>query len=162
MTTTKIDPLPATLFDRLDNAPDLMFYQVSRFVTHIDESTIDALTSFYREILFDGADVLDLMSSWISHLPEGPALGRVAGLGMNEPELAANPRLDDRIAQVEQQAAAQGGNLPPRNQLAQQVLERMVMDEIQLQMARRANLSVDDTELNRQLRSIAESNNINI
>lgn len=98
MTTTKIDPLPATLFDRLDNAPDLMFYQVPRFVTHIDESTIDALTSFYREILFDGADVLDLMSSWISHLPEEPALGRVAGLGMNEPELAANPRLDDRIA----------------------------------------------------------------
>ncbi|MEE3268798.1 MAG: SurA N-terminal domain-containing protein, partial [Pseudomonadota bacterium] len=48
--------------------------------------------------------------------------------------------LDGRIAQVEQQAAAQGGNLPPRNQLAQQVLERMVMDEIQLQMARRANL----------------------
>jgi len=70
--------------------------------------------------------------------------------------------LDDRIAQVEQQAAAQGGNLPPRNQLAQQVLERMVMDEIQLQMARRANLSVDDTELNRQLRSIAESNNMTL
>ena len=70
--------------------------------------------------------------------------------------------LDDRIAQVEQQAAAQGGHLPPRNQLAQQVLERMVMDEIQLQMARRANLSVDDTELNRQLRSIAESNNMTL
>jgi len=70
--------------------------------------------------------------------------------------------LDDRIAQVEQQAAVQGGNLPPRNQLAQQVLERMVMDEIQLQMARRANLSVDDTELNRQLRSIAESNGMTL
>ena len=70
--------------------------------------------------------------------------------------------LDDRIAQVEQQAAAQGGNLPPRNQLAQQVLERMVMDEIQLQMAHRAKLSVDDTELNRQLRSIAESNNMTL
>ncbi len=70
--------------------------------------------------------------------------------------------LDDRIAQVEQQTAAQGGNLPPRSQLAQQVLERMVMDEIQLQMARRANLSVDDTELNRQLRSIAESNNMTL
>ncbi|MAP34317.1 MAG: peptidylprolyl isomerase [Halomonas sp.] len=70
--------------------------------------------------------------------------------------------LDDRIAQVEQQAAAQGGNLPPRSQLAEQVLERMVMDEIQLQMATQANLSVDDTELNRQLRSIAESNNMTL
>ncbi|CAH1043581.1 peptidylprolyl isomerase [Halomonas sp. TD01] len=70
--------------------------------------------------------------------------------------------LDDRIAQVEQQAQAQGGNLPPRSQLAQQVLERMVMDEIQLQMARQANLSVDDTELNRQVRSIAESNGMTL
>ncbi|WAM54796.1 peptidylprolyl isomerase [Vreelandella venusta] len=70
--------------------------------------------------------------------------------------------LDDRIAQVEQQAQAQGGDLPPRSQLAQQVLERMVMDEIQLQMARQANLSVDDTELNRQLRSIAESNGMTL
>ncbi|WP_083006733.1 peptidylprolyl isomerase [Halomonas sp. GT] len=70
--------------------------------------------------------------------------------------------LDDRIAQVEQQAQTQEGNLPPRSQLAQQVLERMVMDEIQLQMARQANLSVDDTELNRQLRSIAESNGMTL
>lgn len=70
--------------------------------------------------------------------------------------------LDDRIAQVEQQAQTQDGSLPPRSQLAQQVLERMVMDEIQLQMARQANLSVDDTELNRQLRSIAESNGMTL
>ncbi|UXZ54848.1 peptidylprolyl isomerase [Halomonas sp. 7T] len=70
--------------------------------------------------------------------------------------------LDDRINQVEQQAEAQGGNLPPRSQLAQQVLERMVMDEIQLQMARQANLSIDDTELNRQLRTIAESNGMSL
>ncbi|AVI64153.1 peptidylprolyl isomerase [Halomonas sp. GFAJ-1] len=70
--------------------------------------------------------------------------------------------LNDRINQVEQQAEAQGGSLPPRSQLAQQVLERMVMDEIQLQMARQANLSVDDTELNRQLRTIAESNDMTL
>lgn len=70
--------------------------------------------------------------------------------------------LNERIAQVEQQAQAQGGNLPPRAQLAEQVLERIVMDEIQLQMARQANLSVDDTELNRQLRTIAESNGMTL
>lgn len=70
--------------------------------------------------------------------------------------------LDDRIAQIEQQAQAQGGNLPPRSQLAPQVLERMVMEEIQLQMAKDANLSVDDTELNRQVRSIAESNGMTL
>ncbi|WP_447553766.1 peptidylprolyl isomerase [Vreelandella sp. EE22] len=70
--------------------------------------------------------------------------------------------LDDRVNQVEQQAQAQGGNLPARRQLSEQVLERMVLDEIQLQMARQANLSVDDTELNRQLRNIAESNGLTL
>ncbi|TVP47383.1 MAG: peptidylprolyl isomerase [Halomonas sp.] len=70
--------------------------------------------------------------------------------------------LDDRIAQIEQQAQAQGGSLPPRSQLAPQILERMVMEEIQLQMARDANLSIDDTELNSQVRAIAESNNMTL
>jgi len=70
--------------------------------------------------------------------------------------------LNDRMAQIEQQAQAQGGNLPPRSQLERQVLERMVMEEIQLQMAKDANLSIDDTELNRQVRSIAESNGMTL
>ncbi|MCP1314719.1 MULTISPECIES: peptidylprolyl isomerase [unclassified Halomonas] len=70
--------------------------------------------------------------------------------------------LEDRVRQIEQQANAQGGQLPPRRQLEEQVLERMVLDEIQLQMARQANLSVDDTQLNRQLRSIAESNGMTL
>ncbi len=43
-----------------------------------------------------GARVLDLMSSWVSHLPPEVRYARVAGLGMNAPELAANPRLDER------------------------------------------------------------------
>jgi peptidyl-prolyl cis-trans isomerase SurA len=70
--------------------------------------------------------------------------------------------LDDRMAQIEQQAQAQGGNLPPRSQLEQQVLERMVMEEIQLQMAEDASLTIDDTELNGQVRSIAESNGMTL
>ncbi|HSP31328.1 MAG TPA: peptidylprolyl isomerase [Halomonas sp.] len=68
--------------------------------------------------------------------------------------------LDDRMAQIE--AQAQGGNLPPRTQLERQVLERMVLEEIQLQMAEDASLSVDDTELNGQVRSIAESNGMTL
>lgn len=70
--------------------------------------------------------------------------------------------LDERIAQIEQQAQAQGGTLPSRSQLESQMLERMVMEEIQLQMARDANLSIDDTDLNRQVRTIAESNGMTL
>lgn len=86
---------PPGFFDRLDESPDAGFYALPRFVVHIDEATIAALTAWYGEVLARGADVLDLMSSWVSHLPDPAALplGRVVGLGMNAAELAANPRL---------------------------------------------------------------------
>ncbi len=91
--------LPPGATDRVDESPDEHFYAMPRMVVHIDPATIAALTDFYAEILFEGADVLDLMSSWVSHLPDAPALGRVSGLGMNEQELAANERLTDRVIQ---------------------------------------------------------------
>ena len=89
------DPLPASLFERADTSADSLFYTEPRLVTHIDDATIGALTAYYQEILFAGATVLDLMSSCVSHLPESPILGEVVGLGMNEVELRANPRLSD-------------------------------------------------------------------
>lgn len=87
--------LPANFFERIDASPDGEFYREPRFVQHIDEVTIEALTRWYREFLFAGADVLDLMSSWVSHYPEDMPLGRVTGLGMNAAELNANPRLTE-------------------------------------------------------------------
>ena len=92
-------PLPPHATERIDESPDADFYRVARLVVHIDEATIAALTAFYGEILSPGADVLDLMSSWVSHLPASPDLGRVAGLGMNAEELAANPRLTEHAVQ---------------------------------------------------------------
>ena len=88
--------LPENFFERIDASPDDEFYREPRFVQHIDEATIEALTGWYREFLFEGADVLDLMSSWVSHYPSEVPLGRVAGLGMNAAELDANPRLTER------------------------------------------------------------------
>ena len=64
-------------------------------MNHIDDATIAALTDYYREVLPPGGAILDLMSSWVSHLPADVAFARVAGLGMNAEELAANPRLTD-------------------------------------------------------------------
>ncbi len=85
---------PDGFFARIDGASDAEFYASPRFVTHIDPATIAALTRSYAELLPPGAALLDLMSSWVSHLPAGP-YQRVAGLGMNAEELAANPVLDD-------------------------------------------------------------------
>ncbi len=89
--------IPPAFLERLDPAPDEFFYAEPRFVAHIDPETIAALTDAYAELLPAGGRVLDLMSSWISHLPETVAYASVTGLGMNEPELAANPRLDTRV-----------------------------------------------------------------
>ncbi len=87
--------LPTAAFRRYDESPDPSFYSAPRFVTHIDEGAVAAVTALYRDLLPVGGDLLDLMSSWVSHLPEDVAYGRVAGLGMNAAELAANPRLTE-------------------------------------------------------------------
>ena len=89
---------PARFFERQDESPDALFYQQPRFVAHIDDSTMAALTAFYEEFLPPQSRVLDLMSSWISHLP-ATRYAHVAGLGMNAAELAANKRLDAYVVQ---------------------------------------------------------------
>ena len=85
--------LPAWAFQKEDPEPDPMFYRPARLETHIDDAAIGALTEFYRRVLPAGGRLLDLMSSWISHLPPEAAYGEVIGHGMNAEELAANPRL---------------------------------------------------------------------
>ena len=90
---------PEQFFQRQDESADEHFYSQPRFVTHIDDATISNLTGFYREQIAPGSRVLDLMSSWISHLPEGVDYAQVSGLGMNAAELAANPRLNHSCVQ---------------------------------------------------------------
>ena len=82
---------------RMDESADMLFYTAPRFVTHIDDGAIAAVTQYYRETLPEGADVLDICSSWVSHLPKERAFGRVAGLGMNARELEANEALTEWV-----------------------------------------------------------------
>jgi len=84
-------------FRRQDETPDTRFYGQPRFVTHIDDGAIAAVTQVYRETLPGGGSILDLMSSWISHLPPEVEYGRVVGLGMNGAELAKNSRLESFV-----------------------------------------------------------------
>lgn len=89
----------SAFFERQDESDDAQFYSMPRFVVHIDAATIAALTQVYREILPPHGAILDLMSSWVSHLPEEMRFARVAGLGMNASELSNNPRLSDHVVQ---------------------------------------------------------------
>jgi len=86
--------LPPWAFDKEDPGADAGFYAEPRLVTHIDDGAIAALIQFYRRVLPPGGVILDLMSSWVSHLPDDVVYAEVIGHGMNAAELAANPRLD--------------------------------------------------------------------
>jgi hypothetical protein len=85
--------LPRDAFTKLDPEDDAVFYEPPRLVCHIDDGAIAALTGFYRTILPPGGVLLDLMSSWVSHLPPEIGYAQIIGHGMNATELAANPRL---------------------------------------------------------------------
>jgi len=86
-------------FKRQDETVDSNFYSMPRLVTHIDDAAIGALTKYYKSVFFDGASVLDICSSWVSHFPtDGPKLGRTAGVGMNAFELSKNPQLAEYVA----------------------------------------------------------------
>lgn len=84
--------LPPRAFAKADPSPDSAFYTQPRFVTHIDDAALAHVTEAYRAAIPDGARVLDLMGSWVSHFPPELTLD-ATGHGMNAAELAANPRL---------------------------------------------------------------------
>jgi len=84
---------------KLDDTNDRNFYDVPRLVTHVDAGFIAQLTDVYRDRLNPGMRVLDLMSSWISHLPDEITFEHVEGHGMNAEELAKNPRLNHYFLQ---------------------------------------------------------------
>jgi SAM-dependent methyltransferase len=80
-------------FERDDPNDDRRFYDRPRLVQHIDDQAIATISGLYGRLIPPGGRVLDLMSSWTSHLPEDLATASVTGLGMNTAELAANARL---------------------------------------------------------------------
>lgn len=84
-------------FRRTDETDDAVFYGQARLVKHIDDPACAALTSYFREMLPTDSDLLDLMSSCVSHLPKDIYYKSVTGLGMNQIELDENPQLTSRI-----------------------------------------------------------------
>jgi SAM-dependent methyltransferase len=80
-------------FKRADENGDRRFYEKPRFVAHLDDRALEHIRTIYGGVLRPGMKVLDLMSSWRSHVPETMRLGSLVGLGLNEEELKNNPQL---------------------------------------------------------------------
>ncbi len=85
--------------EKLDSSDDALFYDVPRFVTHVDEGFIAQLTALYRDRIPPNSRVLDLMSSWVSHLPTDVTYAHVEGHGLNAEELARNRQLNHYFIQ---------------------------------------------------------------
>ncbi|UHD16586.1 methyltransferase domain-containing protein [Thiocapsa bogorovii] len=84
-------------FGRSDPRPDAEFYASPRLVDHLDRTAIAEISGLYGRLIPPGARILDLMTSWHSHLPSALEPAAVTGLGMNMAELEANPILTHRL-----------------------------------------------------------------
>jgi len=84
---------------KLDQTDDAEFYVYPRFVTHVDGGFIRQLTGLYADRVQPNTRILDMMSSWVSHLPEDMEFAHVEGHGMNAEELARNERLNHYFIQ---------------------------------------------------------------
>jgi Methyltransferase domain len=97
------DDQQSILFARLDNTPDTNFYQEARFVEHVDDQAVQLMTKYISNVAIQPGDtmILDLCSSWVSHIDTTVAanLQRLSGLGMNAKELQVNPVLTDYLVQ---------------------------------------------------------------
>jgi SAM-dependent methyltransferase len=89
--------LPPAAYARDDESADARFYVVPRRVVHLDEGAIAALGRLYADVLSSRGRLLDLMSSWRSHLPAVVAPRVVIGLGLNAEEMADNPQLTGAV-----------------------------------------------------------------
>ena len=105
-----------------------------------------------------------LLASSIIPAPAAAALpvaaDRIVAVVNNE-VITAN-ELDSRLAAVERQLRGQGTQLPPREVLQRQMLERMIVDHVQLQFAKETGLRVPDSELDATLRRIADGNKLSL
>lgn len=91
------NPFTPEMFDRMDESEDTQFYAFPRKVVHIDDPAIAAVGQFMAQTFAPHGVLLDLMSSWRSHLPVEFAKQRMIGLGLNAEEMADNPDLDEYI-----------------------------------------------------------------
>lgn len=88
---------PNRSFDRMDETDDSLFYTEPRLLTHIDDEAIEVIGDIFQEILPPKVRILDLMSSWRSHLPIDLPKQSMIGLGLNATEMEDNPQLDSHV-----------------------------------------------------------------
>ena len=97
-------------------------------------------------------------------LPVGAALVLIDRIAVVvDEDVIMQSEIDERIATVKAQLAAQpGARLPPDNVIQEQIVERLILESLQLQTADRAGIRISDDELNQALAGIAQQNNLSL
>ena len=95
-----------------------------------------------------------------SQYAKGELLDRVVAV-VND-DVITELELDAEVEMIKAQLRAQNTRLPPDDVLRRQILDRMVLRRIQLQLAQKAHITVDDETLNRTLESIARQNGLSL
>jgi SAM-dependent methyltransferase len=90
--------LPADSFCRPDEQEDALFYEKPRLLPHLDSRALATVERVIATLIVeDRPDVLDLMASFDSHIPESVEPASVVGLGLNAEELERNEALDEYV-----------------------------------------------------------------
>lgn len=77
-------------------------------------------------------------------------------------DVVMQSQLDQRVHEVQQTIAKRGGAVPPSSVLDQQVLERLIVENLQLQIGERSGIRITDEELNQAIGTIAQRNNMSL
>jgi len=77
-------------------------------------------------------------------------------------DVVMQSQLDQRVREVQQTIAKRGGGVPPAGALNQQVLERLIVENLQLQIGERSGIRITDEELNQAIGTIAQRNGLSI
>jgi peptidyl-prolyl cis-trans isomerase SurA len=77
-------------------------------------------------------------------------------------DVVMRSQLDQRVKEVQQTIAKRGGGVPPASVLQSQVLERLIVENLQLQIGERSGIRITDEELNQAIGTIAQRNNMSV
>ncbi len=117
------------------------------------------LSDYLRPLLV-GAFLLGNATLVASAGAEVRALDRIVAIVDND--VIMQSQLDQRLREVEQTIEKRGAEMPPRDVMQQQVLERLITENLQLQIGERSGIRISDEELNQAMATIAQRNNMSL
>ncbi len=117
------------------------------------------MSTSHRRLL-PGLFVTVLLALSLGSAAAQQTLDRIVAVVNDDVVLASE--LKTEVDQISAQLRARGGGMPPQAALEQQVLERLIVQRLQLAMAQRAGIQIDDVTLNAAVRRIAEQNNMSL